>query len=88
MRHLHLGAPFSPDWELKGRHFFRSESASEAAEFRGGLCILGSRFFKSRGGLDGAVGFRGRHLFTLQSSRGGIFSKGCHFSEEVSSCGA
>ena len=34
------------------------------AKFRGGL-HLGKSLFKSRGRLDGAAGFRGRHLFTF-----------------------
>ena len=59
---------------------------------QGRLLHLRKLFFKSRGRFDGATGFRGRHFsrpqdaLSLQNSMGGIFSKGCHFSERVSNC--
>ena len=47
---MDLGAPFSPVWELRGRHFFRlRECLIMVAEFRGGLCILGSSFSRADG---------------------------------------
>ena len=54
------------------------------AELRGGVCIFGRSSFKSRERLDAAAGFSVRHFFlslqgvlSLQSSKCGIFSKGC-----------
>ena len=89
---MHLGAPFLPVWELRGRHFLGSECLIVVAEFRGGLCILGSSFSRAEGawmerqGSEGGISSRPRGALSLQSSRGGIFSKGCHFSEQVSNC--
>ena len=44
---MNLGAPFSPVWELRGRHFLGLECLIVVAEFRGGLCILGSSFSRA-----------------------------------------
>ena len=62
------------------------------AEFRGGICILRSRFSRAAGawmerqGSEGGISSRSQDALSLQSSRGGIVSKGCHFSEQVSNC--
>ena len=39
-----------------------------------------------RQGSEGGISSRPQGALSLQSSRGGIFSKGCHFSEQVSNC--
>ena len=73
--------------------FFRfRECLVVVAEFRGGLCILGNRFSRAEGawmerqGSEGGISSRPQGALSLQSSMGGIFSKGCHFSEQVSNC--
>ena len=73
--------------------FFRfRECLIVVAEFRGDLCILGSSFSRAEGawmerqGSEGGISSRPQGALSLQSSRGGIFSKGCHFSEQVSNC--
>ena len=91
---MDLGAPFSPVWELGAQRaalFRLRECLIVVAEFRGGLCILGSSFQEQRalGWSDSVQRAAFLHVHRapcLQSSRGGIFSKGYHFLEQVSNC--
>ena len=39
-----------------------------------------------RQGSEGGISPHSQGALSLQSSRGGISSKGCHFSEQVSNC--
>ena len=48
-------------------------------EIQGRSLHLGKSFFKSRGRLDGAAGFRGRHLFTSTGRLVAAELKGRHF---------
>ena len=69
--------------------FFRfRECLVVVAEFRAAFASWEAVFQEQRA-LDGAAGFRGRHFLHVHRAlcrcraRGGIFSKGCHFSEQV-----
>ena len=71
--------------------FFRfRECLVVVAEFRGGLCILGSRFSRAEGawmerqGSEGGISSHSQGALSLQSSRGGIFSKWLSFPRTVS----
>ena len=54
------------------------------AELRGGICILGAPFFKSRERLDAAAGFSVRHFFKFTGSLVTAELKGRHFFYRVS----
>ena len=56
---LHLEAPFSPVWELRGRHFQAQRVPGSGCGIQGRPLHLGKSLFKSRGRLDGAQGSEG-----------------------------
>ena len=81
-RHLHLAATVFTCLGAQRVAFFRfRECLVVVAEFRGGLCILGSRFSRAEGAWMERQGsdFRGRHLFAFTGRLVAAELKGRHF---------
>ena len=76
---MHFEAPLSSVWELRGRHFLGSESAWLWLRNSGAAFASWEAVFQEQKALDGATGFRGRHLFTSTGRPVAAELKGQHF---------